>query len=67
MKCPKCGEECTRDMVDVGVGEIPSGPWGCEDCQWVDESERAYLARSYDDAVDSGTAGGDSVTLRRDR
>jgi hypothetical protein len=36
MKCPKCGEECERDMVDVGVGEIQSGPWGCPDCLWVE-------------------------------
>ena len=31
-KCPKCGEECSRDSVDVGVGVI-YGPWGCI-CGW---------------------------------
>lgn len=36
MKCPNCGEQCERDMVDVGVGEMPSGPYGCENCGWVD-------------------------------
>ena len=36
MKCPNCGEECTRDMVDVGVCSIPSGPMGCENCGWVE-------------------------------
>ena len=40
MICPNCGEECTRDMVDVGVGEIPSGPWGCENCHWVEPTPR---------------------------
>lgn len=30
--CPKCGEECDRDEVDVGVGVI-YGPWGCA-CGW---------------------------------
>lgn len=30
--CPKCGEECCRDSVDVGVGVI-YGPWGCI-CGW---------------------------------
>ena len=32
MKCPKCGEECMRESVDVGVGTI-HGPWGCY-CGW---------------------------------
>ena len=27
MKCPKCGAECDRDEVDIGVG-IQIGPWG---------------------------------------
>lgn len=39
MKCPNCGGECERDMVDVGVGEMPSGPWGCPECQWVEGQE----------------------------
>jgi len=34
--CPQCGEPCERDMVDVGIGEIPSGPWGCPNCHWVE-------------------------------
>lgn len=37
MICPKCGCECTRDTVDVGVGEVPVGPWGCENCGWYEE------------------------------
>lgn len=36
MKCPRCGEPCERDMVDVGVGEIPAGPWGCFTCHWTE-------------------------------
>jgi len=33
--CPKCGEECDRDSVDVGVGVI-HGPYGCG-CGWSEE------------------------------
>lgn len=36
--CPKCGEECYRDSVDVEVGII-YGPWGCPGCGWSDDSE----------------------------
>jgi hypothetical protein len=28
MSCPKCGDRCERDSVDVGVGVI-RGPYGC--------------------------------------
>jgi len=37
MDCPKCGEECCRDQVDVGVG-IMYGPWGCM-CGWSEYPE----------------------------
>lgn len=37
MECPKCGEECMRDEVDVGVGII-YGPYGCY-CGWSEFSE----------------------------
>lgn len=37
MKCPKCGEDCCRDSVDVGVG-IMHGPWGCS-CGWSESEE----------------------------
>jgi hypothetical protein len=37
MNCPKCGEECSRDSADVGVGII-YGPWGCL-CGWSAWSE----------------------------
>jgi hypothetical protein len=36
VKCPRCGEECEQATVDVGVGEVPVGPWGCENCHWVE-------------------------------
>jgi hypothetical protein len=36
--CPKCGAECHRDEVDVGVGII-HGPWGCPDCGWSADAE----------------------------
>lgn len=35
MKCPKCGEDCDRDEVDVGVGVI-YGPYGCW-CGWSED------------------------------
>lgn len=31
--CPKCGDKCWREDVDVGVGII-YGPWGCSSCGW---------------------------------
>jgi hypothetical protein len=36
--CPKCGEECQRDEVDVGVGII-YGPWGCPGCGWSSDPQ----------------------------
>lgn len=38
MKCPKCGTECARDDVDIGVGML-YGPWGCPGCGWSEDSE----------------------------
>ncbi len=38
MFCPKCGTECYRDEVDVGVGTI-FGPYGCPGCGWSEDSE----------------------------
>lgn len=39
LTCPDCGGECERDMVDVGVGSVPAGPWCCPDCHWVERDE----------------------------
>jgi hypothetical protein len=36
-ECPKCGEDCWRKDVDVGVGVI-YGPWGCS-CGWSQDRE----------------------------
>jgi hypothetical protein len=36
--CPKCGTECMRDYVDIGVG-ILYGPWGCPGCGWSEDPE----------------------------
>jgi len=38
MDCKKCGQECYRESVDVGVGVI-HGPWGCPCCGWSDDPE----------------------------
>lgn len=38
MNCPKCGTECWRDEVDVGVGVI-NGPYGCPSCAWSEYEE----------------------------
>ena len=37
MRCPKCGEECGRDVVDVGVG-FYFGPFGCA-CGWSEDKD----------------------------
>ena len=38
MFCEKCGDECFRDSVDVGVGVI-HGPYGCPNCGWSEDPE----------------------------
>lgn len=38
MSCPKCGEDCDRVEVDVGVG-WEFGPWGCPSCRWSEDSQ----------------------------
>jgi len=34
--CPQCGGELECDMVDIGVGEMQVGPWGCPACHWFE-------------------------------
>jgi len=36
MICPYCGCEMECDMVDIGVGEQQSGPYGCPNCNAVE-------------------------------
>lgn len=35
-KCEKCGKQCDRDDVHIGVGWI-HGPWGCGNCGWSED------------------------------
>lgn len=54
MNCPKCGEECYRDSVDVGVCII-HGPYGCPRCAWS-ESEEYDLSDGRDPVDERGGA-----------
>ena len=56
MKCPKCGRECERDMVDVGVGEMAASPWGCFDCLWVEGDPVTMPDQPTDAGKDRETA-----------
>lgn len=38
MKCPRCGSDCDRIEVDIGVG-IQCGPWHCTQCEWSQEDD----------------------------
>ncbi|KPM55764.1 hypothetical protein ACG83_10855 [Frankia sp. R43] len=51
--CPSCGDQCSRDEADVGIGTI-YGPWACY-CGWsgdprYDVRDGARTERGY--AVD---------------
>lgn len=38
--CPKCGTELEPYAeVDIGVGMLQGGPWGCPACHWVEPEE----------------------------
>ena len=38
--CPKCGTELEPYAeVDIGVGMLQGGPWGCPVCHWVEPEE----------------------------
>jgi len=40
MKCPDCGTECEPYAeVDIGVGVMQGGPWGCPACHWVESED----------------------------
>lgn len=54
MNCPKCGAECDRDSVDVGVG-VMHGPYGCPGCGWS-ESEEYDLSLGQDPVDERGGA-----------
>lgn len=39
-RCPKCGTRLEPYAeVDIGVGTLQSGPWGCPACHWVEPQE----------------------------
>lgn len=38
MLCPKCGAECWRHSIDIGIG-IQYGPFGCPECCWSESPE----------------------------
>jgi hypothetical protein len=40
MLCPKCGHDCDRDEVDIGVGMM-YGPYGCS-CGWSENPKYDY-------------------------
>lgn len=43
LTCPECGYyplEC--DMVDVGIGEIQNGPYGCPRCHYVEQQTNFF-------------------------
>jgi len=35
-RCPVCGERCTYDEVDIGVGTL-RGNLRCDSCGWIRE------------------------------
>lgn len=38
--CPKCGAPLEPYAeVDIGVGTLQGGPWGCPRCHWVETDE----------------------------
>ncbi len=53
-KCPKCGTELEPYAeVDIGVGVMQGGPWGCPACRWVEPEEDYGLL-----PAPGGSAGG---------
>jgi len=39
-KCPMCGCELEPyTEIDIGVGTLQGGPWGCPACHWVEPTE----------------------------
>lgn len=40
-RCPKCGTRLEPYAeVDIGVGTLQGGPWGCPACHWVEPQEQ---------------------------
>lgn len=34
--CPRCGEPMERDEIDVGIGSVAGGPYGCPVCFYIE-------------------------------
>jgi hypothetical protein len=68
MVCPKCGDECWRDEVDVDVGII-YGPWGCSACGWSENPEYDCSEGKVPEAPDGWrvTPQGGLVNVERQR
>ena len=47
MKCPYCGAEATCDTVDIGVGEIQCGPYGCDYCEASQNKDGTWSPPNY--------------------
>lgn len=56
MICPECGSECERDEVDVGVGTVAAGPWGCPACHWAEPDDPMLIATGEDEGDDGDSA-----------
>ena len=52
MKCPECGEQCSRDEIDVGVGIVAS-PWSCG-CGWDEEQDFPMTAADWQSYMSEG-------------
>jgi len=50
MRCPVCGEEVSRECVDVEIGFV-YGPYGCE-CGWSEDPEYNLLSPKHKEGCD---------------
>jgi hypothetical protein len=66
MKCPKCGGECDRDEVDIGVG-VQGGPWGCPDCHWVEGGYHSNDDREPPEPDGEAFRGGEAAAYEREQ
>lgn len=44
--CPNCNKIIEAEFTDIGVGMQQTGPFGCEDCGWLETSAEED-ARTY--------------------
>lgn len=48
MNCPKCGTECDKDEVDIGIGTM-FGPETCPKCHWSQQDIVGVLPEEFKD------------------